>query len=65
MLADLRQRFGRFIDVSSHLFDPIFVMATAMDPRYKCILSDEQREAAKRQLISDVSAIFSNIFCAA
>lgn len=56
MLLDLNTRFGRYTDESSAEFDATFLIATALDPRYRCILTEKQKEAAKRHLISEVCA---------
>lgn len=55
MLTDLRNRFDRYTDASSHMLDPVFIAATALDPRYKnqC-LNALQKESAKAYLISEV-----------
>lgn len=57
MLADLQNRFDHIVNVNSSEFDPTYVVATALDPRYKGALSDEQLSAAKACLLQQVRRV--------
>ena len=51
ILQDLNRRFQRVCDTRSGNFDPIYVAATYLDPRYRLVLSREQISEAKRAII--------------
>ena len=51
---ELTSRFEKVLNPSSGSFDPIYVEATLLDPKYK-ILRNRHQEAAKAQLLLDVS----------
>lgn len=52
MKKDLKERFASIFDPTAHNFDPSFIIATALDPRYKCLLYDDQKANAKMELAS-------------
>jgi len=60
--SELRSRFNRYIDLSVLDFDPAFIIATALDPRYKHLLTQEQKSCAKRHLIFEVYAMQALLF---
>lgn len=66
LLEELQTRFKRFMDPEIDEFDPTLIIATCLDPRYKCVLRANQIRAASNALISEVSlysyASFSKIF---
>ena len=53
-LTELTRRFGNFIDTESPNFDPIYVIATAIDPRYKWVLNEKQKQFAAKALLYEV-----------
>lgn len=52
---ELSSSFEKVLNPSSSTFEPVYVEATLLDPRYKIILTPDQLEAAKLQLLHDVS----------
>ena len=52
IVQELNRRFQRVYDTRSTYFDPIYVAATYLDPRYRIALSREQIIEAKRAIIS-------------
>lgn len=50
--------FDKILNPSATSFDPIYVKVTLLDPRFRVILTPEQFEAAKLQLLRDVSFKF-------
>ena len=51
MKAELNVRFKKFEDPSRLDFNPLFVVATALDPRFRLLLSEEQIAAAKKTIL--------------
>lgn len=47
---NLDTRFARIVDHGSYNFEPLYVLATYLDPRYNLILDGPLLEAAKREL---------------
>ena len=52
---ELSHRFEKILSPTCASFEPVYVEATLLDPRFKIVLNDEQLEAAKLQLLRDVS----------
>lgn len=50
--AELNTRFKKFENPSRIDFDPIFVISTALDPRFRVLLSKEQIAAAKQVILA-------------
>ena len=50
--AELNARFKKFEDPSRIDFDPLFVISTALDPRFRVLLSKEQIAAAKQVILA-------------
>ena len=50
--AELNARFKKFEDPSQSDFDSLFVIATALDPRFRLVLSEEQKEAGKQAILA-------------
>ena len=48
LLSELERRFGKLLDSSNKDHDPIYMIATLLDPRYKMILDAEQIVYAKK-----------------
>ena len=46
MRKDLDTRFGRYLDVDSDEFSPVFIVGTFLDLRYKSLLSEKQIDVA-------------------
>ena len=55
---ELERRFEKVLQPSSASFDPIYLEATLLDPKYKIVLTHEQLEAVKGQVLRDVSILF-------
>lgn len=55
LAEEIRRRFSYIIDTTHPEFEPIYVVATALDPRYRLILTDEQINAANRHILYLVS----------
>lgn len=58
--VELANRFGHYLDPNMANFDPVFVVATALDPRYKRFMTEEHLQSAKASLLSQV--IYSFLF---
>ncbi len=54
---ELDTRFEKVLQPSSASFDPIYLESTLLDPRYRILLSPEQLQAAKSQVLREVSII--------
>ncbi len=52
---ELMNRFDKILKPSSAAFDPLYLESTLLDPKYKIILNREQLQAAKSQLLHEVS----------
>ena len=65
ILKELNRRFQKVYDTRSAFFDPIYVAATYLDPRYWLALSREQIFEAKRAIVSFVTQYWKTILIAA
>ena len=54
---ELTRRFQKALDPRDAAFDPVYVKATFLDPRYRIVLSSTQVEAAKTDILREVSII--------
>ena len=52
---ELSSRFEKVLQPSCYSFEPVYVEATLLDPRFKIVRTPDQFEAAKLQLLHDVS----------
>lgn len=52
---ELQKRFKKFTDPAAYEYNPLFAMATALDPRYRVILNTLQLQSAKQQILKEVS----------
>ena len=52
---ELQKRFKKFTDPAAYEYNPLFTMATALDPRYRVILNTLQLQSAKQQILKEVS----------
>ncbi len=48
---EIRRRFGIVLDANNPLFEPIYAVATLLDPRFSVCLDDTLRRAAKIELL--------------
>lgn len=55
MQKDLEERFDFVTNPASARFDSTYIVATALDPRYNCMLKDDQLSIAKAHLANEVS----------
>ena len=51
---ELSSRFEKLMKPSCVSFEPVYIEATLLDPRFKIVLTRDQQEAAKLQLLHDV-----------
>ncbi len=54
MILDLNERFDFAININAPKFEPTYIIATALDRRYKGSLEDDQLERAKSRLLYEV-----------
>lgn len=54
-----KRRFRYVIDPQDDSFDPLYLTATALDPHFALILSDEQVEVAKGELTKELERDYS------
>ena len=59
---ELQKRFKKFTDPAEYEYNPLFAMATTLDPRYRVILNTLQLQSAKQQILKEVS-VSSYIEC--
>ena len=52
---ELNRRLESILDPQAPVFDPIYVKATFLDPRYRIVLTSAQVEAAKSDILREVS----------
>ena len=52
---ELQRRFRKFTDPGDTEFNPLFAVATTLDPRYRVILNTLQLQAAKQHILKEVS----------
>ena len=55
LLAELKYRFRKFTDPNDAEHEPIFLIATMLDPRYRLLLNRPQTDKAKAQLLHSLS----------
>ena len=51
LLSELERRFSKLLDVDDKDHDPIYMIATLLDPRYKMILDADQISHAKKECL--------------
>ena len=54
MQVDLKRRFRKFTDPYDSQSNPLYIMATALDPRYKLLLNPGQTDFAKVHLLKEI-----------
>ena len=55
MQLDLKRRFRKFTDPSDSQYNPLYITATALDPRYRrLLLNSRQTESAKMHLLKEI-----------
>lgn len=52
--SELKRRFRRYTDPNDSYFEHIFLLATALDPRYRLLLNPVQMSAAKDHLLKEI-----------
>ena len=60
LLSELTRRFRKFTDPSDICHDPVFLMATALDARYRLLLNPAQAESAKSAITQEVQSYIHN-----
>jgi hypothetical protein len=62
LLKDMKERFGRILDPAHSKFDPVYAVATLLDPRFRLLLKNETllnpglEPSAKKEILRLVSA---------
>ena len=54
MQVDLKRRFRKFTDPYDSQSNPLYIMATALDPRYKLLLNPGHTDFAKVHLLKEI-----------
>ena len=55
--SELQRRFRKFTDPNDSEHEPLFLMATALDPRYRVLLTASQQHSAKVHLLKQVICV--------
>ena len=50
------ERFNKYLQVDEPDHDPLFLIATLLDPRYRLLLDSKQVERAKMELLKEVNS---------
>ena len=58
---ELSLRFANVLQPQVAGFNPLYVKATALDPRYYILLDKEQLQHAKTELLREVGAVYQDI----
>jgi hypothetical protein len=56
LLQELYRRFSKLLDFQDDDHNPVYVIATLLDPRYKMILDDNHTDYAKKELLKMVNS---------
>lgn len=57
LLRELTRQFQKVLDSPTPAFNPVYIKATFLDPRYTILLSSTQVAAAKSDILHEVSCI--------
>ena len=49
--SELKRRFRKFTDPGDNCFEPLFVVSTILDPRYKPLINPNQAKAGKAKVL--------------
>ena len=52
--GELKRRFKKYTDPNDSNFEPIFLLAASLDPRYRLILNPAQTSVAKSQILKEI-----------
>lgn len=66
LLSELNDRFSFITDANHADFEPVYAVATALDPRFRLALTDDQMAAARSEIlrmVSDESGWFFSACC--
>ena len=55
LTEEIQRRFSYILDPDQPNFEPIYAVATALDPRFRLVLNDGQINAARRRIMQIVS----------
>ena len=58
--SELKRRFDKILNPKAPDYEPIFVLATALDPRYKVVLNTEQLTSAKTEILHQLRYMREN-----
>ena len=56
LLSELKRCFRKFTDSGDAHHEPLFLMATALDPRYRLVFNPNQVDGAKAAILKQVCA---------
>lgn len=54
LLSELKRRFKKYTDPGDEDHDPLFLMAAALDPRYRVLLNPNQVGSATATMLKEV-----------
>ena len=54
MQGELKRTFKKYTDPNDSNFEPIFLLAASLDPRYRLILNPAQTSVAKSQILKEI-----------
>ena len=54
LLVELKRRFRKYTDPSDPDHEPLFLMATILDPRYKLVINRVQAESTKKKILKEL-----------
>ena len=63
LLYELKKRFRKYTDPGDASHDPIFLMASALDLRYRLILNPTQLDRAKEAILQQVCVHVFQYLC--
>ena len=58
--SEVRHRFRKYTDPHDPEHDPLFPVATLLDPRYKLLINPSQIESAKKELLQQLKDLSEN-----
>ncbi len=61
MAVELKKRFKKYTDPANENHTPLFLMATALDPRYRLLLNPTQISCAKAAIMKEVYIFFYSL----
>lgn len=56
LLLELEHRFASYTDLANPDFNPVYIVTTSLDLRYRLVLSEAQRNKAKSEILNSIKA---------